>query len=57
MLKLLGARECGFDPPWLFPRAYQHQRYARVEVNTEREFSRGHKSGVSSLDIDRQSGR
>ena len=57
MLRLLAARECGFDPPWLLPRLYQHQRYSQVELSSDKEFARGHKSGVASVDIDRQAGR
>lgn len=57
MLQLLAARECGFDPPWLLPRVYQHQRYAQVELTTDKELARGHKSGVAALDIDKQTGR
>lgn len=57
MLQLLAARQCGFDPPWLLPRVYQHQRYAQVELSTDKEFARGHKSGVASLDVDRLGGR
>ena len=57
MLQLLTARECGMDPPWLLPRVVQHQRYAQLELSPDREFARAHKSGVASLDVDRQSGR
>ncbi len=57
MLQLLAARQYGLDPPWLLPRVYQHQRHSKVELRADREFARGHKRGVASLDIDRQQGR
>ncbi len=57
MLQLLHDREIGLDPPWLFPRVYGSQRFVEIELNSRKELIKGHINGVSSLDIDRQSGR
>ncbi|XP_064385790.1 DNA excision repair protein ERCC-8-like [Halichondria panicea] len=57
MLQLLNDREVGLDPPWLLPRVYGSQRFVDIELSSRREFVKGHKNGVTSMDIDRQSGR
>jgi len=56
-VQLLNSRQCGQDPPWTFPRLFQHQRYAEVEVSTTKEFARVKRSGITTLDIDDQEGR
>jgi hypothetical protein len=53
MLQLLSARETGLDPPWLLPKLYSSQRFTRIELCGEREFSRGHRNGVKCLDLDK----
>lgn len=57
MLQLLQAREEGLDPPWLLPRVYGSQRFINIELSSTKEFAQGHKRGVSSLDIEKISGR
>ena len=54
MLGLLASRELGDDPPWLLPQLYASQRFARIELCGEREFDRAHRSGVKSLDLDKE---
>ena len=57
MLQLLNDREVGLDPPWLLPRVYGSQRFVGIELSSRREFVKGHKNGVTAMDVDRQSGR
>ena len=57
MLQLLHDREIGLDPPWLLPKVYNSQRFIEIELSRQKKFASGHRNGVSSLNIDKQSGR
>ncbi len=56
-VQLLTARQSGLDPHWTLPKLFQQQRYAELEVCSDKEFARVQRSGITTIDVDRQEGR